>query len=168
MNELAQPAKELHMIRIPAARIIGRETRNGGKLGNTAPALWDAVYAGQDHVVLEALPKAGHQELFGWTCEYDPATKTFVYLVCALTPAGTPVPEGFAYREIPTTLCAVGLYGESVNKTLKRAAEQGYVANWSADGCGWNAEMYFSAEEANPPKQTKSPWHWLVPVRAAE
>ena len=29
-----------------------------------------------------------------------------------------------------------------------------------------DAELYLNAEEANPPKQCETPWHWLVPVKA--
>lgn len=166
IREMKAFMKEIEVVHLPASRIIGKEVRNGGSLGNTAPALWDAIYASQDHVILEKLPHVVSQDLFGWTLEYDPESKTFAYIVCALTPAGTPVPNGFTYRDIPETLCAVGLYGESVNQTLKKIALQGFEANWSAVGCGWNAELYFHEEEQKPPKKSKSPWHWLVPIRS--
>lgn len=101
----------------------GKEIRSGGNLGNTAPSLWDEVYASKEYIKMESLPQVLSKNLFGWTCEYDCETNTFVYLVCALTPVGTPVPDGFVYRDIPETFCAVGMYGESVDETVKRAAE---------------------------------------------
>ena len=30
---------------LPKARVIGKEVRNGGTIGNTAPALWDEVFS---------------------------------------------------------------------------------------------------------------------------
>ena len=99
----------------------------------------------------------------GWTCEYDPATDTFVYMVCAITPAGTEVPEGFTFRDWPETLCAKGLFGEDVGQTYERIKPLGYEANW--ESCPWNAELYLNAEMENPPKQCETPWHWLVPVK---
>ena len=150
---------------MPAVRIIGQETRNGGALGNTAPALWDEMFHSGAYEVLKTLPPVLEDSLYGWTCEYDAASDTFVYIVCAVTPANTPVPEGYCYRDIPETDCAKGLYGESVQQTVERARQAGYVPNW--EPYGWNAEMYLQAEEDHPPKQVTAPWHWLVPVRKA-
>ena len=88
----------LEIYHLPASRIIGVEARSGGKLGNTAPALWDSVFKSGKDKVLRALPSLIPESLMGWTCEYDPATDTFVYMVCAITPAGTEVSEGADHR----------------------------------------------------------------------
>ena len=165
ISEIKPYSNEVEIVMLPASRIIGREIRNGGKLGNTAPQLWDEIYKSKEHEILESLPQIVSKDLFGWTMEYDPDTKTFVYMVCALSKAGTEVPEGFTYRDIPESVCAVGLYGESVNQTIKRVSVMGYEVNWSAEGLGWNAELYFHEEEMNPPKKVKTSWHWLIPVR---
>lgn len=153
----------LEIYHLPASRIIGVETRLGGKLGNTAPALWDRVFSCGADKVLSSLPVLIPDSLMGWTCEYDPATDTFVYMVCAITPAGTEVPEGFTFRDWPETLCAKGLYGEDVGQTCERLKLLGYATNWEPSP--WNAELYLSAEEAKPPKQCDTLWHWLVPVK---
>lgn len=100
---------------------------------------------------------------YGWTCDYDAETDTFIYIVCVLTPADTPVPDRFIYRDIPETLCAKGIYGESMSETLDRINANGYTTNW--EPYGWNAELYIQAEEENPPKQVDTPWHWIVPVK---
>lgn len=154
---------EFEVFELPASRLIGLEARNGGALGNTAPALWGQAFESGAMDALKALPQVLEGGTYGWTCEYDPSTDTFVYIVCVLTPAGTPVPEGFIYRDVSATLVAKGLYGESVAQTVERANVLGYGTNWEA--CGWNAELYLQAEEDAPPKQVDTPWHWLVPVR---
>ncbi len=151
---------------LPASRIIGMEARSGGSLGNTAPALWDSVIAKGADQVLASLPALIPESLFGWTCEHDPATDTFVYMVCALTPADTPVPEGFSFRDWPETLCAKGLICEDVGQTIGHAGNAGYTDNWGS--CPWNAELYLNAEVADPPGDFVTPWHWLVPVRRTD
>jgi len=149
---------------LPASRIIGMETRSGGMLGNTAPALWDSIFKSGADQTLRSLPSLIPESLLGWTCEYDPANDTFVYMVCALTPAGTPVPDGFTYRDWPGTLCAKGLFGEDVGKTMERMKALGYSANWEV--CPWNAELYLDAEMEDPLKTCETPWRWLVPAKA--
>lgn len=168
IREIKAFTDELEIVEMPDVRIIGREVRNGGALGNTAPQMWDSVYGSQDHVIMEALPQVVSQDMFGWTCDYDPKDDTFSYIVCAMTPSGTPVPGGFWYRDIPAATCALGIFGESVEKTLERAGEMGYVNDWNAPGHGWNAEAYFHEEELKPPKAVGTPWHWLVPVSRRE
>ena len=159
-------ADDLSFFRLPAARIIGCETRSGGALGNTAPALWQKTFSSDAMDALMNLPSLVEAANFGWTMEYDSATDTFVYMVCVLTPADTPVPDGFSFRDLPETDCAVGLYGENVMDTVERAKALGYQPNWEC--CGWNAELYLAAEEENPPKpQCPEPWRWLVPVKKA-
>lgn len=155
---------EFKMYHLPAVRIIGKEIRNGGSIGNTAPQLWGEMYGSGAMEQLKALPSVIEGCTFGWTCEYDAASDTFVYIVCVMTPAGTPVPEGMVYRDIPETDCAVGLYGESVPETVARANAAGYTTNW--EPYGWNAELYLQAEEEDPPKQGCTPWRWLVPVKS--
>ncbi len=154
---------EFEVFELPASRLIGLEVRNGGALGNTAPALWGQAFESGAMDALNALPQVLEGSTYGWTCEYDPSTDTFVYIVCVLTPADTPVPDGFTHRDVSATLVAKGLYGESVAQTVERANALGYGTNW--EECGWNAELYLQAEEDAPPKQADTPWHWLVPVR---
>ena len=153
----------LGIYHLPKVRVIGKEVRNGGTIGNTAPALWGEVFSSGAADILRALPQILDGSMYGWTCDYDPQTDTFIYMVCTLTPADTPVPDGFTYRDIPETLCAKGLYGEDMGKTLERIGDMGYETNW--EPYGWNAELYLDAEEEHPPKQADTPWHWMVPIR---
>lgn len=148
---------------LPKARIIGKEVRNGGSMGNTAPSLWKEVFETGVSDVLLALPHVLKASLYGWTCDYDAETDTFSYIVCALTLADTPIPEGFVFKDIPETICAKGLYGEGMPQTIERINEYGYTTNWEL--YGWNAELYIQAEEDNPPKQVDMPWHWIVPIK---
>lgn len=165
VSEIEPFSNEIEIVHLKKARIIGREIRCGGTIGNTAKKLWDEVYTSGQAKILSSLPKISPSGLFGWTMEYEPQTKTFIYMVCALTPPDTGVPKEFTYRDINETDCAISLYGESVYKTLQKIKNLGYTDNWSSEGCGWNAELYFDEEENNPPKKANNPWHWLIPIR---
>ena len=162
-SEIKAFEEKFEVCHLPKSRVIGKEVRNGGSVGNTAPELWKDVYASGSMDVLMTLPHILDHSTYGWTCEYDTNTDTFIYIVCVLTPADTSVPDGFVYRDIPETLCAKGIYGESMSETLDRINANGYTTNW--EPYGWNAELYIQAEEENPPKQVNEPWHWIVPIR---
>ena len=154
--------QDLGFYRLPAARIIGMEVRSGGALGNTAPALWGSAYSSGTMERLMKLPSLVSDATFGWTMEYNPADDTFVYMVCVLTPSGTEVPDGFTFRDLPATDCALGLFGEDTMATVGRAKAAGFRPNWESSP--WNAELYLAAEEKNPPIECAAPWRWLVPV----
>lgn len=162
ISEIKPFEDEFEVFDLPAVRIIGKEARCGGALGNTAPALAAETLKPETWNILMQLPLVLKDGL-GFTCDYDKETDTFSYLVSVMTPAGTPVPEGFSFRDVPATCCAKGLFGEGVTQTIVRAREMGYVTNW--EPYGWNAEFYVQEEEENPPKTECPTCHWLVPVR---
>ena len=164
VSDIVPFEEALAILSLPSARVIGKEARCGGELGNTAPALAEATLHSPAWAVLEALPRLMPYGL-GWTCDYDPATDTFSYIVGVLTPAGTPVPEGFIHRDIGGTLCARGLLGEDAGRTAERARALGYVADW--EHSPWNSEFYIPEEEAGWTREDCLPCRWLVPVRRA-
>lgn len=165
-SEIKAFEDELEFFFLPKVRIIGKGVRNGGALGNTAPELWAETFRCGDGDRLISLPQVLKDSLYGWTCEYEEESDTFVYIVCAVTAADTPIPKGFIYRDIPETVCVKGLYGEGIPETIERIKAQGYETNW--EPYGWKAELYLLAEEDNPPKQVDTPWHWIIPVRKAK
>jgi len=163
-------SKEFGIFELPAARVIGFERRfklhGEGEL--MAAPLWDEAFASDLWNRVLALPQLIPNSNCGWTCDYDAETDTFSYLASALCPAGTSVPEGCQFRDIPPTCVAGGLWGEDMDKTIKRLKKQGYVTNYKEEGCGWNAELYFGEEQANPPRKPKpnpQGCRWLVPCK---
>ena len=157
-----QPFEDpFELFEMPAVRIIGKEARCGGKLGNTAPKLAEETLKSDSWNQLKHLPLILKDSL-GLTCDHDEETNTFSYLVAVMTQENTEVPEGFTYRDLPATVCAKGRFGESISKTIKRAEELGYTTNWGP--YPWNAEIYIKEECAQPPKKNCEPNHWLVPV----
>src|SRR5690554_2665002 len=164
ISEIKPFEEEFESLVMPQSRIIGKEARCGGELGNTAPALAEKTINSPDWITLKNLPHVMEYSC-GWTGDYDAKTDTFSYIVGFITPADTPVPDGFVYRDIAETLCAKGLFGENIDKTVERAKDAGFVTNW--ESCPWNAEFYIEEEEKNPPKKNCESYHWLVPVKKA-
>jgi AraC-like DNA-binding protein len=140
------------LFRMPAVRIIGRETRTGGKYGYRVIEMLEEAFASDAWKAAQAIPRVLKDEL-GWTCEYEAETDSYVYMVCFVTLPDTPVPKGCTFRDIPGTICAKGILGESIEETVRRASQHGYIPNWSPHG--WNAERVIDGDDRVV---------WLVPV----
>ncbi len=154
---------------MPAVRVIGKELIVAYKKKSPVPAFVDKFIVSDEWKTFENLPKIVSDSSFGWTCDYVPETDSFSYLVSTLTPAGTPVPDGFVYRDLQPTLVAKGLYGDSIAHIIKEMKKLGYRTNWDSPTCDWNAELYLREEELNPPvKDCKEECHWLVPCKKEE
>ncbi|MDR1464576.1 MAG: GyrI-like domain-containing protein [Oscillospiraceae bacterium] len=158
------------IFRLPACRAIGVEQiykmGEGGE--HAAAPQRDRVPRSEVWPILWALPKVIPEDnCIGWTCGWATEPNAFCYLVAVLCPAGTPVPEGCQYRDVPATEVAVGLWGEDMGKVIKRAKKQGYDTHYNDGGCCWNFELYLDAETKALPHGNQE-WRWAVPVREAK
>lgn len=100
--------------------------------------------------------------LVGWSgdcpeSEDDP-NRDFTYMIGALMPMGTPIPDGFDYRVLRGTLVIKGILGMEMQDVIKQAKTMGYTTNYG-DNNSWNAELYLDGE----PDEDK--WSWLIPVK---
>lgn len=84
---------------MPDVRIIGKETRCGGKLGNTAPEFLRELFISENYRVIKELPSLIPGVLFDWTCDFNPSDNTYSFIHCVVTKAGTAVPKGLVYRD---------------------------------------------------------------------
>ncbi|MDF2937707.1 MAG: hypothetical protein K0Q90_3080 [Paenibacillaceae bacterium] len=138
---------KVDFLELPAARMIGMEVVNGGG-NNPVPALWEAIFSQNKLAALH--PAQALLELYvGWMGEYEPADQTFTYIAGYLMPAGTGVPDGFTYRDIPA--CRIGLgtingdfanggvFAHSHKMTVEGITKAGYEPDYSF---GWSAEAY--------------------------
>jgi len=148
--------------RFPATRVIGKQVAHSARPGapNPLPALWEAMERDGTLSFLRGLPECSTPEpdAVGWMGEYDPETMGFTYLAGILTRPGTPVPEGYAHRDIPECLMGIGwirgrdeggdVYQGAHDHTARAMRESGY----EYDGAAGGFEMeYYSHREFGVP-----------------
>lgn len=129
---------------MPPARFIGiRHNHMPGKKGRKQ--LGDFLsYTFQsktwNDVVLN-LPNMICGEASDFTCEYVPETDSFSFIVGVFSPAGTSVPEGLDYREVPATLVWVWKKedGKDGLNELNKLSNDEYRTNFDAPGFPWQA-----------------------------
>jgi predicted transcriptional regulator YdeE len=158
INELKANINEVEIFEMPEVKLIGKEIRCGGVLGNRAPELWDICIKDGSLDVIKALPSVVPNALLGWSGNYTEEDKLFSYIVGVFTSADTVVPKGFAWRSLPATLVAKGIYntGYSMVEVYKK---MGYTQNYELRG--WNSEIYFYKDDPEPFRK----WSQLTPVR---
>jgi len=163
INEMKPFVEEQEIFFMPDVRIIGLELRC--KLHDTGenpiPALWGKFFEKGFPAALANLPRAIPNAMLGWTGDCPEGSDTFSYIVSIACPANTPVPEGYTYRDLPSSIVAKGKFGESIGDVINRFTPLGFVTCYT--DLGWNAELYFDEEENNPPLTNCDGWRWLVP-----
>lgn len=156
INELVANVHEVEICDMPELKLIGREIRCGGVIGNRAPELWGICIEDGSLEVMKQLPSIIPNSILGWTGNYTEEDKSYSYIIGVFVSVETPVPRGFAFRILPPTLVAKGIYNEgySMIETYKK---MGYTQNYELRG--WNAEIYFSEDP------DRSKWTNISPVR---
>jgi hypothetical protein len=162
---------EFEIFKMPACRVIGKERSLPlhGEDPLPAQSIWEELMKLGNLERLGVLPQVVPDSNFGWTCDYVAETDCFGYLASVVTPAGTPVPEGFQFRDVPETLVAVGKWGDEIGDIVERLKARDFEAAWGVAGCGWNAELYLKMELENPPPTgNKVGCRWVVPCKRKE
>ncbi len=138
------------IFQMPAVRLIGKSIRDTlWSDPNPCPAFWSEYFAEGYHLVTDPLPRAIPNRV-AWFGEYSPDTRQYTYMICVACPAGTPVPDGFEYRDVPAALVAHGTTNEagrdaySVESVDADLQEQGFIR---VDE-GW-CEFYPDLDRAN-------------------
>lgn len=151
---------------LPACRVIGVEQTYGPEPGgdHAAAPQWGRVIQSAAWKTISILPRVISGSCCGWTCDYNPDTKTFQYLVAVLTLADTAVPDGCQFRDVPPTLVAVGRWAEPMDQVVEQMQQHGFISHWGEKGCEWNAELYLDAEEHLPAPNGQE-WRWMIPCK---
>jgi len=144
---------ELEVVPFAAARVIGKEVRHTIRPGveNPIPRMWDTIVHDGTIAMLTGLPGcvASDPDTVGWMGEYDPATQEFVYIAGVLTAPGTPVPDGFSFRDLAACQMAIGwiqgpdgpeLYTQAHDLVEEAMQAEGYIYDEAAGG--WEIEYY--------------------------
>ncbi len=148
----------LRIFDAPKIRFIGKAIRD--TLWSDpcpCPGFWSDFYAKGDHLAIDALPHV-LPGMMAWSGEYTPETKQYTYMICAACPEGTPVPEGYAYRDVPLSLIAHGKTGEAMEA---RDAELAVLGFFRHDD-GWCGEFY------PDPDAEGIQFCWVFPVRRCD
>jgi hypothetical protein len=156
ISELVPHVKEVEIFEMPEIKLIGKEVRCGGVIGNKAPELWDYCIADGTLETLRGLSSVIKNSLLGWTGNYTAEDDSYSYIIGVLTPLDTPVAKGFTFRILPSTLVAKGIYDEGYSM-IEVYQKMGYTQNY--DLRGWNAEIYFK-DDPDPCK-----WTSISPIR---
>ena len=168
VNEIKAFVEEQEIFIMPEVRIIGIKGCCKLHIGNNdVMETWQRF---DDSVTakLENLPRAMPKALLGWTGDCPEGSDTYSYIISVMCPAGTPVPEGLDYRDLPSSYVAKGEYGDDTGGVISKFTTKGFVTCYT--DLGWNAELYLDEEENNPPKtDCPQPFRWLVPcVKVSE
>jgi hypothetical protein len=173
ISQLEPFQKNFEIFLLPPSIVIGKEISVPchGKKPISPHTFWKNTIPTEDWKNAKRLPHVIKNTSCGWTCDYVPQTDSFTYIISIVAPAGTPVPSGFIYRNVPQTTVAVGLWGDSLNKVIGRMKKLGFVTSWYDDpGLGWNTELYLADEQSNEnvdlsgkPKVGRC--RWMVPCK---
>lgn len=158
ISELKENVNEIEIFEMPEMKIIGKEIRCGGFIGNIVGELWDMCLEDGSIEILKAMPRIIPNALLGWSGNYTHEDKTYSYIVGVFVPLDTEVPKGFTFRILPPTLVGKGLFGGGYS-FIGELKKQGYVTNYELRG--WNVDLFFKDD----PKTEKVTWTNLSPIR---
>ena len=173
ISEIKPFVEEQEIFIMPEIRIVGIEVRfkyRGEPEGeNTIPTLWEKFFVEGFAAGLDKLPKIIPNAWLGWMGDCpDGESDWCSYIVSGAYPSGTPVPDGYVYRDLYASCVAKGKYGDDLHEVVSKFKPKGFITNYHPIS-GWNAELYFDAEKENPPKKDCFPfWRWLVPCVKVE
>lgn len=107
ISEIFPYENRLRFFQLPETRLIGKSIRHTDETDvSPIPSFWTEYYE-KYYTVVSALPQIIKTNI-AWFGDYEPATKQFTYMICVICPAGTPVPDGFEYRDMPAMTVAHG------------------------------------------------------------
>ena len=159
LDELHLAHRAYEMFLMPDVRIIGKAYRCTFDPDAT-PWLkfWDEYNAIKP--TISALPKLFEGGMICWTGDSCAGSDHYTYMPSVVCPAGTPVPEGLDYRDLPASYVAKGEYGDDIDAVVGKFMLNGFVTCYT--DLGWNAELYTDAEQMNPTALDEG-LRWLVP-----
>jgi len=160
IREMKPFVDEQEIFAMPDVRIIGKAYRC---LFNPDETPWQQFWDeyGAIKPALCALPKIIENGMICWTGDSPQGSDHYTYMLGVVCPAGTVVPEGLDYRDLPASYVAKGEYGEEISEIIGKFTPMGFVTCYT--DLGWNAELYLDGETDNPPREGCNPFRWLVP-----
>jgi hypothetical protein len=103
----------LRVFEMPEVRFIGKSTIDTLKSeGNPIPAFWGKYFSKDYHLVTDTLPHVIPNRL-AWFGDFSQETSQYTYMICVGCPTGTPVPDGFEYRDVAASFICHGATNEN-------------------------------------------------------
>ncbi|HBL84370.1 MAG: hypothetical protein A2Y17_04920 [Clostridiales bacterium GWF2_38_85] len=143
IEDMRANVNEVEILKMPQMKLIGRETRLGGRGGflkGKDKEIWETILEDGSFDTIQKLPYIIPKSFMAWTGNYTNEDGTFAYIIGKFVPMDTPVPRGFTARLLPETLVAKGIYGQGYSM-IDIYKNWGYTQNY--DLFGWNAELIF-------------------------
>ena len=109
--------------------------------------------------VIKGLPLVINDSMVCWTGDSPGESNYYTYMPGIICPAGTPVPDGLDFRDLPQSFVAKGLYGDEVFDVIQKYKLLGYTTCYT--DLGWNAKLFIGDDEIA--KHENTPCRWLVP-----
>lgn len=135
--------------KLPDMRIIGKLIRPKLDMEeNPIPEFWQKCFNDGTFETLEKLEEHSIDTSYvGWMSDWSNIDGKFTYICGILMEAGTPVPDGFTYRDIPGSTVAIGwiqgpekeTYPVAHGLTEEAMKEQGYEID---EDDPWCMELY--------------------------
>ena len=163
--ELAADMNEQELFMMPDVRIIGKAYRCTfeADMAGQSPhqKYWGEFLAFRS--VIDTLPCIIKGSMVCWTGDCPKGSNYYTYMPGVICPAGTPVPEGLDYRDLPASVVAKGAYGNEVDDVISKFRPLGYSTCYT--DLGWDAKLFLDEDEIS--QHLNSPCRWLVPCSKA-
>lgn len=162
MHQLDVHEDAFEILAMPDVRVIGTAHRCTFNPDETPwQAIWAAYGAARD--AIDALPRVFENGMICWLGDAPIGGGHYTYMPAVICPAGTPVPEGLDFRDLPATLVAKGMYGDDLDAVVRKLTALGYRRRYTdiSTDLGWDAELY--AAQGLHLSATDDPLRWMVP-----
>ncbi len=141
--------KHFRIFDMPAVRFIGKSIKDRLYSDpSPIPAFWGEYFTRGDHLVTDSLPHVIPNRLAHFY-DYSSDTQQYTYLICVACPAGTPVPDGFEYRDAPAALICHGVMNENAGDPYEEGSVQEELKKRGLTLLGPLCEFYPDLEKPN-------------------
>ncbi|MBU5437254.1 GyrI-like domain-containing protein [Tissierella sp. MSJ-40] len=142
--------KKIEFVNFGPYKIVGKEMRTKHEISNpiyptkyqTIPSLWRQCFSDGTYETLvkmsDYIPTEISDDYIGYMRDYDESDGTFTYLVGMFMKTNTPIPDGYAFYDLPfCTIAKAWIEGEEYDiypnahsLTVDAINKNGYEVDW--------------------------------------
>ena len=161
ISELTLGVEAQEIFMMPDVRMIGKAHicifENDAEGKSPHDSYWSDFLALEP--VFERLPRVIKNAVVCWTGDSPLGSNLYTYMPGVICPAGTAVPAGFDFRDLPASYVAKGIYGDEVIDVIHKFLPLGFTTCYT--DLGWNAKLFLNEDEIR--RHLNTPCRWLVP-----